>query len=197
MLSAIEKHWLAFCKRTLPVFQTYPQVIPLRYAIFKTLIERQARATAKDHLKDLARFGLRRQRSLGATAPADVILWIAHPRDIYLEPMLAVASHLDALSVCYVFAGSPQAVLPIRHVHKTVVFEAPYRYGRPRQWSKIWMALRAVEPGLSPASRKAFLLMGREVESHEREMERLLAQSRCKLNGNTVRRSDAWCSHCL
>ena len=177
-LSAIEKRWLTFCEHASQVFQAYPEAIPLRYTIFKTFVQRQTRATLKDYLKDLARFGLRQRRSRGAIAPVDMVLWIAHPRDIYLEPMLAVASHLDALGVRYVFAGSSQAVLPIPNARNTVVFEAPYRYGRPKQWSNIWMALCAVEPGLSPASREAFLLMGRGAESYERDMESLLAQLR-------------------
>jgi len=178
MLSAIEKRWMGFCERTLEVFQAYPQAIPLRYTIFKTFVERQARATVRDRLKNLARFGLRRDHSHGATKPVDVVLWIAHPRDIYLEPMLAVASQLDALGVHYVFVGSHQAVIPVRNMRNTVIFEAPYRYGRLKQWSDLWMRLCVVEPGLSPASKGAFLLMARQTESYACEIEWLLVQLR-------------------
>ena len=96
----LDERWLEFARRTQDIFDAYPYMLPIRQAVFKSLIERRAALSTKDQAKQWARFILRRQTSAGDLSPVDIVFWLDSSREVRVEAILPIMKAVQASGTC-------------------------------------------------------------------------------------------------
>ena len=61
----LDERWLEFARSTQDIFAAQPYMLPIRQAVFKSLIQRRAALSSRDQAKQWARFILKRQKASG------------------------------------------------------------------------------------------------------------------------------------
>lgn len=86
-LARVEQRWQEYRQKLLPLLDQYPILLPLRRDLFKPVIDTPKHVSSVDQLKHLVRRRLLRQRTNNALPHAEVLLWIAHPRSVFVKPL--------------------------------------------------------------------------------------------------------------
>ena len=168
---SLDERYLEFRDRTAKVFAAFPQLEPMRHAIFKQLLINRAGADWKDTFKHWTRPLRSQGRSQGTLAPADVVLWLETPREVVSGALLPVLAELRQrqIKVQVVSHGAGD-------VEANAYFCVPKPQSNTPRWAgAAWDALVQVVPDLlSPSLRRAFGHAAAQTQSVMDEAARVL-----------------------
>lgn len=181
-ISTLDDRWLEFARCTQPVFAAYPDLLPLRQAIFKSFVEQQTTLTFQQWLKQWAKMLLRQQHSEGDLSPVDIVFWLDSSREVLAEAVLPVVNEVMAAGIRVALITTPAVLRQFQLSPQPVVFRPPYRRQSSGRWRAGWQDLRAIFPDdLHPASFDAFCDLASAADSAVQEVKRLLSKLRPRL----------------
>ena len=171
----LDERWLEFARRTQDIFDAYPYMLPIRQAVFKSLIERRAALSTKDQAKQWARFILRRQTSAGDLSPVDIVFWLDSSREVRVEAILPIMKAVQASGTRVALIAPDPVYYQLDSALNPILFRVPFTQRSSQQWKRGWEALHTLYPDdLPQASYTAFCDMGYISENTVSEIERLL-----------------------
>ncbi|MGH9970713.1 MAG: hypothetical protein ACREBG_23385, partial [Pyrinomonadaceae bacterium] len=110
-VASLDQRYLEFTARTSRVFETYPQLEPLRHFIFKELLVKGEKARRADQVKHWLRPFVRRGRTEFLPEQTDVLIVLESQREVIADALLPVHRELSARGInvkVLSIGGSPE-----------------------------------------------------------------------------------------
>lgn len=172
-VESLDQRYVEFTARTSLIFQTYPQLEPLRHIIFKELLVKREKARRTDQVKRWLRPLVRRGQTDLSREQTDVLIVLESQRDVIAEALLPVHRELSAQGVkvkVLSIGGSPEpSCSPILFRFRTPI--------ATHDWARnAWQALCRVETTLRNDSlKRAFNIYAAGIQGMLDECDRVLA----------------------
>lgn len=179
-LPTLDERWLEFVSRTRAVFNAHPELVPIRQQIFKSFAERRQTLTWKEHLKHLAKFVVKRQRTQLEPTPVDIVFWLDSLSEVRTQALLPVLTEIQKMGL------RPALIVPsalcdrLDTALKPIAFQFPYHRQPKPQCA--WYDLRQALPeDMSAGSFSAFCALVDTSSSCLEEIKRIFSQLRPRI----------------
>lgn len=179
-IPTLDKRWLAYVERTRPVFELYPQLVPIRQSIFKELIGQSRPVTWKDRVRHWSKLVRPKVTTcLQNARPVDVVFLLSHPRDVLVEAVLPVITGVEASGARIALIVSSSVARQLHLRFTPIVLSVPYNDLPVEAWRMTWDALRILlGTDLPETSQFGFMRQVSFSTSVSTEIRRLLGQLR-------------------
>lgn len=152
---SLDDRYLEFRDNTCPVFVEFPQLAPLRQAIFRDCVANPQPVRFADTVKHWLRPWFRTGQSAAPLAEAEIVIWIEGTRPIIWDTLSPVWQELHRRAVrvrplCY---SAPPSLPP-----GTVTFDYAARARAPQWAASAWDALCEAERTIDRTRRKRWFL---------------------------------------
>lgn len=176
---SLDDQWLHFVQHNAELFDRYPNMIPVRQELFKTLIAKTPSVSMTDRLKTTVRAFTRRAPS-SIYNQVDVLFWLDSPRNVFIESLIPLYREMSdrGLSVGFAIRNTITTQIP-EDIALAAVYRVRFPFRPQGVWAKAWKEFSAHNAASlkdKSAAKAQFFSIALIADANETEAEFVLKQ---------------------